>query len=91
MESMINYFVPNREDIYKKIINNETIRGYVSFKKSVRFNSKVYVYLIPCIDEYCDIRTLLWYHDNDYERFKHDFLSIQLIYNYSKKNLVSYE
>ena len=88
MESMINLFIPN---IYEKFINNETVNGSVSFKKSVRFNNKVYVYLIPSIDEYYDIRSLLWYHDTDYIKFKREFSNIHLIYNYKEKNLISYE
>ena len=91
MESMMNFFIPNREGLYEKFIYNETVKGTVSFKKNVRFNNRVLVYLIPYIDEYCDIRTLLWYHDNDYVKFKKDFLHIKLIYNYSETNLLSYE
>ena len=91
MESMMNFFIPNRPEMYDNYIEDKTVKGYVSFKKSVRFDNKVHVYLIPSIDEYCDIRTSLWYHDNDYIKFKKDFLGIKLIYNYSKQNLLSYE
>ena len=65
MESMMNFFIPNRPEMYDNYIEDKTVKGYVSFKKSVRFDNKVHVYLIPSIDEYCDIRTSLWYHDND--------------------------
>ena len=91
MESMINFFIPNKEYVYEKFLNNETINGFVSLKKSVRFNNKVHVYLIPSIDEYCDIRNLLWYHDNDYIKFKRDFSNIQSIYNCKEKHLLCYE
>ena len=91
MERMINFFIPNKEYICEQFLNNETINGFVSLKKSVRFNNKVHIYLIPSIDEYCDIRNLLWYHDTDYVKFKREFSNIHLIYNYKEKNLISYE
>ena len=53
--------------------NNDTnvIQGIVSFEpKKVRFFGKVHVFLIPNLEEYIDIKDLLWYNLSDYNKFK---------------------
>ncbi len=43
------------------------------FKKNVRFDSKVCVFLIPNINDICDIKHLLWYDDIDYKIFLNEY------------------
>ena len=33
MGSMMNFFIPNREEMYDNYIEDETVKGTVSFKK----------------------------------------------------------
>ena len=32
MESMMNFFIPNRPEMYDNYIEDKTVKGYVSFK-----------------------------------------------------------
>jgi hypothetical protein len=41
--------------------------------KSVKFNSKVAVILIPCANEYHQISADLWWNSEDFKRFKLEF------------------
>ena len=46
----------------------------MKLKKSISFNSIVYVYLIPHRNEYNDIKNMLWWNSLDYMNFRYDYI-----------------
>lgn len=81
MENIFKFFEKERKDNV-----NNSVQGIVFLKKSVRFNSRVSVYLIPTIIDYFDIKHILWYNDCDYDKFRKDSYKLRL-----RNNLLSYE
>ena len=82
MENIFKFFEKERKEDNVK----NSVQGIVLLKKSVRFNSRVSVYLIPTIIDYFDIKDILWYNDCDYNKFRKDSYKLRL-----QNNLLSYE
>lgn len=72
MQSMLEFLL-NQERVQNEI-QRDSIPGSISCKKKVTFNKSVFVYLIPMVKEFEEIKDLLWYNDRDYLFFKQDFM-----------------
>ena len=70
--------------IYPNIFALQTahiIQGEAKVVKKVSFNSKVSVILITQICEYGFVKNLLWYSNDDYDKFKQDVVRNRSIYS----------